>query len=257
MKCSSIVNFLINVSFSVSVVMAQQPITNCKVSGTFAMTFDDGPYMYEETITDHFVDAKAVTTFFLNGNNWACIYDADVVAQVQYAYQNGMLIGSHTWSHADLTTLSDTAIKQQLDLVETAFKKILGVTPAFMRPPYGSYNDHVLSILHSYNYTVVDWTDALDTEDADGATVSFSEGVFTKYIKSPGFPTPGISLDHSPYETTADQVAPFAIQKLQAAGYKLVSVAECLGLSKSAWYKTVGTPGKRDSTWTCNGTPSG
>jgi hypothetical protein len=34
------------------------------------------------------------------------------------------------------------------------------------------------------------------------ASVSSSEAVFTKYIKSPGFPHPGISLDHSPYETT-------------------------------------------------------
>ena len=36
------------------------------------------------------------------------------------------------------------------------------------------------------------------------------------------------------------QIVPYAIQKLQAAGYRLVTVAECLGIQA---YKTVGSPG--------------
>jgi len=35
-----------------------------------------------------------------------CIYDSDEAARVLYAYQRGHQVGSHTWSHADLTTLS-------------------------------------------------------------------------------------------------------------------------------------------------------
>ena len=44
-------------------------------------------------------------------------------------------------------------------------------------------------------------------------------------------------------ETTVHQVLPYAIKKLQAAGYKLVSLAECTGLPA---YQSVTTPGVRD-----------
>ena len=39
------------------------------------------------------------------------------------------------------------------------------------------------------------------------------------------------------------QVLPYAIKKLQAAGYKLVSLAECTGLPA---YQSVTTPSVRD-----------
>ncbi len=37
------------------------------------MTFDDGPYLYEQQVANQMNGGKA--TFFLNGNNYACIYD--------------------------------------------------------------------------------------------------------------------------------------------------------------------------------------
>jgi len=39
------------------------------------------------------------------------------------------------------------------------------------------------------------------------------------------------------------QIVPYAIQRLQAAGYKLVTVAECLGMPA---YQSVSAPGVRD-----------
>lgn len=44
-------------------------------------------------------------------------------------------------------------------------------------------------------------------------------------------------------ETTAHQVVPYAIQKLQAAGYQLVTVSECLGLPA---YQSVVDPSTPD-----------
>jgi len=229
--------------------------TTCKTKGTFALTYDDGPYDYEDEVAKLLAAHNVTGTYFLNGNNWACIYDrAD---QVRAAYANGAnLIGSHTWSHPDLTTLSTSQIKQELDLVETAFKKILGVKPKFFRPPYGSYNDQVLEILKEYNYDVITWN--LDTEDADGAALSYSEKQYDDFVKAhPNGSSAGIGLEHSPYLSTASKLTPYAIKALQAAGYKVVTVADCLGLSKSDWYQSVGEPEERDDTWTCDGTPSG
>jgi len=39
-----------------------------------------------------------------------------------------------------------------------------------------------------------------------------------------------LALNHEPYETTAHQVLPYAINLLQSKGYQLVTLAECLNL---------------------------
>lgn len=36
----------------------------------------------------------------------ACIYDADEMKRVKYAYDHGHQVASHTWAHKDLTTLT-------------------------------------------------------------------------------------------------------------------------------------------------------
>jgi peptidoglycan/xylan/chitin deacetylase (PgdA/CDA1 family) len=48
-------------------------VYNCNNKGQVAMTFDDGPFQYERQVANQMNGGKA--TFFLNGNNYACIYD--------------------------------------------------------------------------------------------------------------------------------------------------------------------------------------
>ncbi|KAH8921559.1 carbohydrate esterase family 4 protein [Atractiella rhizophila] len=225
----------------------------CKNPKQVAITFDDGVYEYEASVAQYLKGQNVTATFFVNGNNWACIYDANSVKMLQAIIANGHQLASHSWSHPDMTTLSDTQVRQQLDLVETATKKIVGVVPKFFRFPYGAKNDHLLEIAKEYKYETVLWN--FDTEDADGATVSYSEGVYDDVAAS--YPNPAIVLNHSPYKTTTNTVIPYAIKKLKAKGYEFVDVATCTGYQKSQWYKSTTTPGTRDSTWTCSGTPSG
>lgn len=219
-------------------------ISNCNNQGQVALTFDDGPYQYEGNVVSDLGDNKG--TFFLNGNNYVCIYDqAQTVIDL---HQGGHTLGSHTWSHADLTTLDEDGINQELSQVEDAFVKILGLKPIYFRPPYGNYNDLVLQVLGQRGYKKMFlWSD--DTEDADGATVQYSENVYDGVISS--YPQPHIVLDHSTIETTSSQLLPYAVPKLEAAGYQIVAVDTCLG-SDGEWpYVYVQEPGTRDSSWTC------
>ncbi|ORY86050.1 hypothetical protein BCR35DRAFT_302700 [Leucosporidium creatinivorum] len=222
-------------------------ITTCTKPKTFAMTFDDGPYQYGSTIANYFTKHNVKTTFFVNGNNFDCIYDRadDLIAR----YKQGHQIASHTWSHPDISTLTDAQLNGQLTFVETALKKILGVKPRFFRPPYGSYNAANLRVLKSRGYKVVTWN--FDSLDADGATAAQSIASFKKL--EPGFPKTHISLDHETHETTASKIVPTIVPRLIKDGWKLVTVADCLGESP---YQSTGTPGKRDKTWTCAGTPA-
>ncbi len=45
----------------------------------------------------------------------------------------------------------------QLTTNTAALEKILGVKVAFMRPPYGSYNDGVLQVAAAHNQTAIIW----------------------------------------------------------------------------------------------------
>ena len=71
------------------------------------------------------------------------------------------------------------------------------------RPPYGNYNDQVLSILAQRGYKKVFlWSD--DTEDADGASVSYSENILDGVAND--YPNPHLVLSHSTIETSELQL---------------------------------------------------
>ncbi|KAJ6620018.1 glycoside hydrolase/deacetylase [Mycena sp. CBHHK59/15] len=218
--------------------------SSCVNKNDVALTFDDGPWVYLYDVSKALVAAGAVGTFFFNGNNYECIYNADEQKRVKYAYDHGHMIGSHTWAHLDLTTLTWDKIHDEMWRVELAMQRILGVTPAFMRPPYGNYNNLVRQASYIRNQSLVIWD--FDSGDSTGSTVAQSEALYKSVVSS--HPNTLLALNHETYETTAHQVLPYAISKLQGAGYKLVSLATCLGLPA---YHSVGTPGTPDSTWTC------
>ncbi|KDQ57934.1 carbohydrate esterase family 4 protein [Jaapia argillacea MUCL 33604] len=218
--------------------------TKCKNSNQVALTFDDGPYIYEKQLSDLLTQNGAKGTFFINGNNYDCVYSSSIAANLKYTYQAGHQIGDHTWDHKDLTTLTWDQIHDEMWRVEQAMQKILGVTPALMRPPYGNYNDLVRSAAAIRNQSLVLWD--FDSGDSVGETPSQSETLYNQAIAKK--PKNILALNHETYQSTVTTVIPYAIKKLKTAGYQLVTVSECLGIPA---YHSVGKAGTRDSTWHC------
>ncbi|KAJ7063607.1 hypothetical protein C8F01DRAFT_1082025 [Mycena amicta] len=245
-------------------IRAPQVYDKCINSNEIALTFDDGkpselashsvfthcsgPYTHLRSISDQFTAAGAKATFFWNGNNYDCIYSSARIADMKYAYAAGHQIGSHTWSHADLTSLSTAQVQDGMYRVEEALSRILGIRPAFMRPPFGSYNGNIQSIAAARGQSLALWD--TDTEDADGATVAFSKSVYDGVASSK--PKNALILEHETVDTTPTQLVPYAINLFQSKGYKLVTLADCLGVAP---YQIVGVPQQQTSAWTCDGTP--
>jgi len=218
--------------------------SGCTAANTVALTFDDGPYIYETQISDLLTKNGIKGTFFVNGNNYDCIYDDRQINSLKHAYAAGHFVASHTWAHKDLTTLSFDNIHDEMWRVELALSRILGVTTAWMRPPYGNYNDLVRQVAKQRNQSLVLWD--FDSGDSTGSTVQQSESAYDALANS--HPNNVLALNHETYQTTADSVLPYAIKTLKAKGYKFATVAECLGLPA---YRAVGTPGTKDSSWSC------
>ncbi|KAJ7190230.1 chitin deacetylase [Mycena pura] len=220
----------------------------CINANDIALTFDDGPYIYLRSISDQFTAVGAKATFFFNGNNWDCIYNSDRIGDMKYAFAAGHMIGSHTWSHADLTALSTAQINDAMFRMEEALSRILGIRPGFMRPPYGDYNSNIQSIAAARGQSLALWD--WDTGDADGNTTAESEAVYNDVANAKV--KNALILEHETEETTANTLVPFALKLFQSKGYNLVTMAECLGVDP---YQAIGVAQTQSSSWTCDGTP--
>lgn len=71
-------------------------IETCKQSATLALTFDDGPYIYENQISNLLISHNVVGAFFVNGNNYRCIYDSDIVDLLKKS-ESFFLLLLHNW----------------------------------------------------------------------------------------------------------------------------------------------------------------
>lgn len=85
-------------------------IYDCVVPGTVALTYDDGPDIYTNEIVDLLNSRGAKATFFITGiNNGKGAIDTTPAwnAVIKKMYSGGHQLASHTWSHADLSTLTE------------------------------------------------------------------------------------------------------------------------------------------------------
>ncbi|KAF9360750.1 hypothetical protein BGX26_007876 [Mortierella sp. AD094] len=211
-------------------------ITSCTIPNTLAITFDDGPFEYTEKLLDFLKEEGARVTFFLNGESGGDIHGFSNA--VKRAYEEGHQIGLHTWSHADLTTLSEDQIHEEMSRIDDAVKDIIGVRPVYMRPPYGYVNDRSERYLHKNGYKIVNWS--LDTNDwrhpgnVQASMKAYRSALTRSDAHSKGY----IALQHDTIESTAESMAPAAVKYAKENGFKVVTVGECLGVSQNEWYRS-------------------
>ncbi|RED58117.1 polysaccharide deacetylase family protein [Cohnella lupini] len=187
-----------------------------------ALTFDDGPDgKYTPQILDILKEYKAKATFFVVGPQVKKF--PDIAKRI---IEEGHTIGNHSWSHSDLTKLSDKKLAVEIDKTQQAVFDATGVTPAVVRAPYGAISDKVLKAIHSMHLKHVYWT--VDTLDWDGASVSnMHENVMSNTHKG------GVILMHSfggrkhAIEHTV-KLLPSIIKDLTAKGYEFVTVEELI-----------------------------
>ncbi|TIA88587.1 hypothetical protein E3P99_02521 [Wallemia hederae] len=218
-------------------------VFNC--NHDFALTYDDGPYIYGNELTDSFSNAGHLYTRFLNGNNWRCIYDEDMVQSIQYAHSKGHLIGSHGWSHASFNDISREELDSEISQIDDALRKIIGVVPKYVRPPYGTCDASCVDYLQSKGKTVVQWSE--DSGDSAGAS---PDEIISKIQSWAADGAPHLILDHEVYQDSVETVVPAVLPAFD--GRVLTTVAQC---TDGADYLETVTPGARDETWTCSDKP--
>ncbi len=193
-----------------------------------ALTFDDGPGIYEDRILDALQAVGGKATFFMVGEEVVKYPDA-----VRRMAEMGCELGNHTWHHDNLSELSDDGIRETIRKTNEAVLQASGSQVTVVRPPYGSTRNNALPVLGSMGYPAILWS--LDTEDwkhkkDPNATV---QAVLTQVKDG------DIILMHSIHEASVT-AAETVIPELVSRGFQLVTVSE-MAQAKGAALE----PGKR------------
>ncbi|KAL5117164.1 hypothetical protein ACEQ8H_004989 [Pleosporales sp. CAS-2024a] len=217
-------------------------IMTCQQPGTVAITYDDGPNIYTSQVLDQLATYGFKATFFVCGDNGHGAIDADSrwIDVIRRMDAEGHQIGSHTWSHLDLSLDSTTEDQRFDEMVKTemALRNILGKYPTYMRPPYDSCNTACQNVLKTLGYVIV-YQD-LDTLDwAHQDDIQVSKDIFRQALEqTPGGPQSGhrLVLAHDLHQLTVTSLTPYMLQYLKDNGWKAVTFASdayCIWKSNS------------------------
>lgn len=177
-----------------------------------ALTFDDGPNArYTPKILEILEKYNVEATFFVIGQQ---IKSHENV--IKEMISDGHQIGIHTFTHRDLTKLRDKEILEEISLTKDVLND-MGYTANTVRPPYGSYNDHIVKLVKE---PLVLWT--IDTRDWESKDSKKIVSVVKSKVRGGD-----IILFHDMYESTVEAVrvlVPYLIDE----GYDLVSVEKLI-----------------------------
>ncbi|MCP8883868.1 glycosyltransferase [Devosia sp. XJ19-1] len=196
-----------------------------------ALTFDDGP---DPTFTPQVLDILArydvSATFFAVGAQM--LRHPELVERV---VAEGHEVGSHTYSHVNISTMSADMLRLDLNATQRVFESITGRQMAMFRAPYAVDANPITPsqiapletvgamgyVTVNMNIDPVDWwlpnKDRIVSDTVDGIL----EGGGNIVLLHDG---------GGPRQATVDAL-PEIIETLQARGYRFVAVSELIGLS--------------------------
>ncbi len=179
-----------------------------------ALTFDDGPHpKLTPFILDQLDRVGAHATFFLVGKQVEMYPDLarEIVAR-------GHEIASHTYSHQNLTTVTQLDVERELAASRAVLAAATGRQAFYFRPPGGNYDGQVARAVKLWGFTTVFWTCNI-CDYYQNAKSHVVAGMMRRI--EPG----GIILLHNGEDLTIE-VLPALLQALKTAGYSMRSVGE-------------------------------
>ena len=206
-----------NVANTVSLTLNQKPIycvdtTEKKVAISF-----DAAWGADNTkkILDILDSYEVHATFFLVGF-WIEKYP-EMVKEID---ARGYEIGNHSQNHPQMTKLSVTQMKNEINSVNEKIYNLIGKTPDIFRPPFGDYNDTVIKSMYEINMHTIQWSiDSLDWKEYG------KQQLIDRVLKN--VKSGDIILFHNNAKYTPDAL-PEILEELQNKGFSVCSVGELI-----------------------------
>lgn len=213
-KKSIIVEILFIVLISLCIwVCRKQPVSMGEVSEErkkIALTFDDGPGQYTEELLDGLLERNVKATFFLIGENAEMYPDT-----VKRMAEEGHIIGNHTYSHVELTCISEEKAIEEIHKTNDIIKGLTGREVQYIRPPFGLWTEKLENRVEMkpvfWNVDPRDWS-VLNTDTVTCHVVNNTV-------------SGDIILMHDIFETSVD-AAMNVVDILAKKGYEFVTIEE-------------------------------
>ncbi len=168
-----------------------------------------------EALIEIFDQYNVKVTFFVVGE-WVDKYPESVKA----LHEAGHEVMGHSNDHAHFNALSADEIIADITACNEKIEAITGVCPTLFRPPYGEYDDHVVSTVRGMGLEIIQWdVDSLDWKDYDAATIT--DRVTSKV--GPG----SIVLFHNAALHTPEAL-PGILEYLIQEGYDIVPISQLI-----------------------------
>ncbi|HOO78799.1 MAG TPA: polysaccharide deacetylase family protein [Lachnospiraceae bacterium] len=156
-------------------------------------------------------------TFFMTGG-WVSDYPDDV----KTIYEAGHELGNHSMHHYDMATLGTQEIKDELNEPGALVLELTGYEMKVFRPPYGSYNNQLITTANECGYQTIQWdVDRLDWKDYG------VDSIVSTVCNHAHLGNGSIILCHNGAEYTA-QALDTMITNLKEQGYQFVTVSELI-----------------------------
>ncbi|MGP4065566.1 polysaccharide deacetylase family protein [Oceanobacillus sp. M65] len=186
------------------------------------LTIDDVPdknaIKMAETLKEH--NASAI--FFVNGH---FIETEEGAEKLKKIHEMGFPIGNHTYSHPDLSTLSEEEQTEEIVSVSDRIEEIVGERPTFFRAPHGINTDHSQMVVKEEGMTQMNWTYGYDYfkpyEDVEKIKQAMISGEGPEAGVDYSLLKPGANLLMHDRDWTSDALGDI-IEGLRDKGYEMV-----------------------------------
>ncbi|KAF8987928.1 hypothetical protein CPC16_011099 [Podila verticillata] len=208
-------------------------IDTCIKPGTVALTFDDGPGIYNTQLLAILAKKNVKATFFLIGEN--IVQTPALSATLKNMLAGGHQLASHTYTHSNLDLMTEDQMKKEIQQTSDAMFTHSGVRPAYMRAPEGRCSELCTKVMTELGLVISHWN--VDTNDwrhkaeapqtaADLSMVEINDVI----IKNSNPATDSfILLQHEIHKFSVELLADRVIDSILAKGYKFVTMEECVG----------------------------
>ncbi|KAI9277804.1 hypothetical protein BY458DRAFT_432697 [Sporodiniella umbellata] len=220
-------------------------IFQCEDRQDFGLTYDDGPLnpngdndtWGEPHLYDFLARFEQESTLFYVGSNVVSFPQA-----AKRALQSGHTICAHTWSHPQMTSITNHQIVAELYWTLRAIKEATGVTTRCWRPPFGDTDDRVRAIAHQMGLRTILWnSDSFDWKlpsYANDYAGVFSESAVDTFFEdwiNHKLPHGRIVLEHETSDVTIKTTERW-LPRLKKA-YSVKKVHDCVSNLESPYWE--------------------
>ena len=170
-------------------------------------------------ILDLLEEYNIKTTFFL-----VDIWTQKYPELVKEIVARGHEIVNHSTSHPQMSKLNETQIAKELNTQADNVLAIVGIRPVLFRPPYGDYNNRVITTARAQGFVPIQWSvDSLDWKNR-GAQEIINRATKVK--------SGDIVLFHNDSQYILDAL-PAVLKYYAENGYSVVPISEILLTGKT------------------------